>query len=176
MINLSWRLIKHTDLTVREKLKIAELKDQHWKYGIDSQIKWIMENILDNDYHVLGEENTKSGYVLRAYFNMVNIKIKLDKDEIEAIGIGNVCVDKNVEHSGYGKLLVLKANEYINLSEKQGALLCRKSLVDFYRKFGWKTAAAENAFVEENPYSRIIMLFPLKEDMMFSNIVISRSF
>lgn len=176
MKNLCWRLIKHSELLIPEEIRIANLKEQRWSYGIDSQIHWIKENIYDDDYHLLGEEKTEDGIVLIAYLNLVNVQIELDKNKIEAIGIGNVCVDKNFEHSGYGRSLVLKADEYITGLKKQGILLCKDSLIEFYRKCGWKIALAEKTFAAGVPYFHTVMLFPLNEDITYSRIIVSRNF
>ena len=52
-----WKTVKNTDLSVVEKLQIAELKNQYWPYGIASQIRWMKDNIQKNDVHLMGEES-----------------------------------------------------------------------------------------------------------------------
>jgi len=141
-----------------EKLRIAELKEQHWQYGIESQLQWMKDNIISNDYHLMGEEVDGEVVSLRAYISIIQLNIKIDGEIYDALGIGGVCVDKSIEHSGYGKLLVREACKYIISKGKTGILLCNDELKNFYEKCGWNQLIFERAEVAGIRYFNNIML------------------
>jgi predicted GNAT family N-acyltransferase len=130
----TFELVKNKDLSFKNLKKVADLKCQHWKYSIDEQVKWIKENIKDNDSHLLLLENTST---LIGYMNLVKIVVKSDLGEKAAFGIGNVCISKNVRKKGNGILLMQMSIFILNNFESLGILLCKPELNQFYQKSGW---------------------------------------
>lgn len=121
------------NLDVIKRKEIIELKQNYWKYSFDSQIKWMRENLSDNDKHILSYKDD----CLVAYLDLVDIKLRCDNNTFEALGMGNVCVHPNVSHKGYGVDIVKYANSIILENSKVGVLLCHDELVEFYKKCGW---------------------------------------
>ena len=171
MNEMEYNLVKHCDLSDDLRIKIAELKNQHWPYGIESQINWINNNTQANDYHLLGLDNNR---VIRAYLTIVNVKISNGEKIEDAVGIGGVCVDKRIEHSGIGKQLVTVANTYIKKKAKMGILLCKDMHIEFYKKCKWIKADYEMAFVDGQHFEEIVMTYPCV--LRSKSIVIDRNF
>ncbi len=171
MNELNWSIVAHRDLTNETRICIAELKNQHWSYGIESQLNWMSKNVHAEDSHLLGVD--RSG-TLRAYLTLVRIKVDYGEEENDAVGIGGVCVDKSVEHIGLGKQLVATANAYIESKTKIGLLLCKDGLVEFYKKCKWITVDCETAYVGGQSFDNIIMTYPF--DLKCKRISIDRNF
>lgn len=131
---LKIRLIRHKEITPEDVDKIIKLKSQHWNYSYESQYKWLYENIADNDFHLI-LENSK--HKLIAYLNIVYVDVECDGKSISHLGIGNVCVAKELKGMGYGILLMNIATYYIKLLNKTGILICKENLREFYKKTGW---------------------------------------
>lgn len=48
------KYIQNKDLTEEIKTQIIQIKEEHWHYGDTSQRKWLKDNLLANDVHLLG--------------------------------------------------------------------------------------------------------------------------
>ena len=96
MINLDWEIKKTIQVEKQDLNQIAELKDQHWTYGIESQIDWFINNTESDDIHIMGFEQN----VLKAYLSICTVIAKLDGSIQERLGVGCVCVASPNEHLG----------------------------------------------------------------------------
>lgn len=171
-MEIQWEIVENSNLSILDKERIAKLKDQHWKYGMQSQLKWLYDNIYKKDLHLLGRAKNSEIF---AYLNMVQLCVKFGDTQCDCIGIGNVCVDKIYEHAGYGMRLLREANKFIKQTDKQGILLCKNTLVGFYQKCDWKEIKALEVYVAFEKYQCNVMVYPerkAKEDI----IVIDRNF
>lgn len=171
---MNWKIVNHKDLSMAEGLRIAYLKDQHWPYGLESQILWMRDNIEAEDTHLMGEEQHGEKIDLLAYLTFTKVKTIVDEEQNNCIGVGGVCVDKSKQRSGLGKLLLQEAARYIITQEKTGILLCKDALVPFYEKCGWKLLKYQTAFVAGMKYEHNIML--LDKDCNCSNIILDKNF
>ena len=171
---MNWRVVKHKDLSMPESMRIAHLKDQHWPHGLESQLLWMKENIGMDDAHLMGEEREIDQIVLKAYITLTSLSVTIDDQRLECIGVGGVCVDKAVQHSGMGRLLMQEVGKFIKERVQLGILLCKDPLVPFYEKYGWKRVQYKTALVAGNNYMYNIML--LDKDCVCSNIIIDRNF
>ncbi len=167
---MNWKIVKHRDLSMAEGLKIAYLKDQHWPYGLESQIQWMKDNIALDDAHLMGEEQD----ILRAYITLTNLNVVIDGQQLDCTGVGGVCVDKAMQHTGLGRILMQQAGKHINEKSQIGILLCKDTLVPFYEKCGWKLLQYRTAFVSGSNYEYNIML--LGKNCTCSNIIIDKNF
>lgn len=156
-MNLTWKIVPHIKLLDCEKKEIAELKNMHWSYGIDSQMNWMNDNIKDFDLHLMGSNEKQK---LVAYMTIVRLSVSFDGGKEDALGVGGVCVNKNIEHRGYGRCLVQEANNFISQEGLKGLLLCKDGLVDFYKKCGWQNVVFSEAYVADKPFSYRIMAYP----------------
>lgn len=154
MIDLSIKIKTTSELSEKEIKALISLKQQHWDYSDERQMKWFAENIVTTDYHLMIYRHGK----LLSYMNIVNVSLVLnDQKTIEALGIGNVCVDKANEHLGLGALLLASVNSFIKKSKTCGVLLCRERLAGFYEKSGWKIYCGRVSVVG-NPFQGILMM------------------
>lgn len=159
--------IKHSDLDTYYLLKIIDLKNQHWDYSTQEHEDWIKNNIAKDDFHLLLTDNND---ILLAYLNMTNIEVVQNSQiKISGFGIGNVCVDKGFNNKGLGLLLMQIANYHIKNLEKQGFLLCKTSLVSFYKKANWQLFDGEFLVNHENIEAKLMYLLPISEKLISIN-------
>lgn len=171
MSDIKWQIIKHSDTDLELLIKIASIKDQHWTYGIDSQIEWINKNIRYNDYHLLGYVDKKPV----AYMSIVHVSVSIDEKLLDSLGIGNVCVDVEFGKKRLGSRLVCEANRFILDSGFTGILLCKSELIPFYKKNGWNVLEYKEAIVAGILYDKIVMLLE-NESPKCGKIVIDKNF
>jgi len=126
------KIVKHKNLDDNLLSQIVALKQLAWNYNIESHLKWIHENIKENDIHFLLYDNEE----LVAYMNLVEVHVNQNENEIPFWGIGNVC--SKYKGIGDGKKLMNEVNTFLTNSSLFGLLFCKKHLVEFYKKFDWK--------------------------------------
>jgi predicted GNAT family N-acyltransferase len=146
-------LVRSVDITPEILGKIISLKRQHWKYSIESNEKWISENLNADDHHLWIENN--SGEII-AYLNLVFLNVSFDGKIKKVLGIGNVCVAINESGKGIGYLLMLICNYYIRNIDMPAILLCKKTLSKFYKKTGWKEFNG-NTTIKGKDYQELVM-------------------
>ncbi len=143
------------ELAIEEIEEINSLKNQYWKHSADEHMKWFRENIKSNDNHIMlyggGEYN------LLAYLNIVHVDVAVNQRPHRMMGIGNVCVNMDKQHSGYGAILMSAANMFIKDKRSCGLLLCHEDLLSFYKKMGWSIMNVENALIHNQPFRFNIM-------------------
>jgi len=172
---MKWRIVNHNSISREDLLMISKLKDQHWSFGIDSQVDWIKKNIKDGDVHLIGEETvSERGIAIRAYATLTHLQVSIDNENHTGIGIGSVCVDKELLHQGLGKELILEANKYINNCKCLGVLLCKDYLVAFYKKCNWNLLKYNVAEVGGIDFKQNIMV--LDNVDFCRSIIINRNF
>ncbi len=176
MNNINFRIKSHKEISNLELNQIIALKDEHWSYGVESQKKWIESNLEPDDIHFM----CFYGEILVAYLNMIHIKIQVNDSSYKMLGIGNVCVEKNFEHSGWGKKLLLETNRFILDHHFKGILLCKENLIAFYKKCGWIKIENSNIMLINEKYHNYLMSFPVEtKDIIFhshNNIFIEKNF
>lgn len=128
------RLIRHSELVSEDIERIIKLKIQYWHYTYESHYKWLLNNINDDEFHLLLENYSNN---LIGYLNIVKVDVECDNNNIRHAGIGNVCVAKEFTGKGYGLLLMNAANFHINNINEPGMLLCKTNLIAFYIKANW---------------------------------------
>ena len=171
---MKWTIIENSNVSNEEILHIAELKNQHWPYGIDSQIQWMKENIHDDDVHLLGEIEFEKKRLLIAYITLSNVLVSMDGMDFIAIGVGGVCVSKKYQYNGIGTRLVIEANKYISDRKLPGILLCKDNLVKFYNRCNWQVLNYQEAMVDNNIFRHNIMFLDCMKSCVA--IAIDRNF
>lgn len=143
------------ELSERDFRSIIAIKQQHWDYSIDSQIKWFRKNIFDNDFHII----IKQGERIIAYLNLVNVNVFIDEKEYLALGVGNVCVDKEYKGLGWGLILIRIVNSLIKRQKRFGLLLCKDNLIGFYSKGDWKLFNVSKVRIGTLDYHNTVMIY-----------------
>lgn len=123
--------IQHKDILFRDILRIVNIKNVVWPHSLESQLKWIVENQKDKDFHVILKDNDED----LAYLNLCPVKADIDGKDTEFIGIGNVCT--KIHGIGYGGILIKEINTYFEKNYMRGLLFCKENVVDFYTNYGW---------------------------------------
>ena len=129
---MTLEIIKHKDILFRDLLRAIAVKSVAWPHPIESQVKWIIENIDEEDEHVFLKEDS----IDLAYMNLVKISFTANDTDYMAYGIGNVCAAE--KGKGYGRELMNRVNDYLKEKKICGLLFCRDALVPFYKLYGWE--------------------------------------
>lgn len=129
---MQFKFIKHKNLSDFELNRIIELKDQIWVHGFEKQVAWMKQNVSENDFHVLLENENN----LIAYAQLIQIDFLINNKQLKGLGISNVCaIEKG---KGVGKSLMNAVNTKLEKSKMQGLLFCQLKNVEFYKKCGWQ--------------------------------------
>lgn len=158
MRKILWKFVEHAQLTNDELILITKLKEQHWNYGLNSQIDWMKKNLQAEDTHLMGAFEGESEII--AYLSLVHVNVDFDGCVDIYMGLGNVCVSNNYSHCGLGSELVEQANDFIRMNSQKGILLCKNTLIDFYQKNRWILLDYLRSEVSNKEYKKEIMLFP----------------
>jgi hypothetical protein len=124
--------LENSEISYDQLSDVINLKKVHWNYSIEEHFVWVKENLNTDDIHVLMIEND----VLVGYLNLVRTEVLINDNLYNFFGIGNVCSRK--KNMGYGKTLLIEVNNYLLKNSCYGILLCKESLIDFYKKADWK--------------------------------------
>ena len=131
------QLIRHNDILFRDILRVISVKSVAWPYPIESQIKWIIDNMRTNDIHAFIREND----VDKAYMSLIPVVSLMNGHKEPFMGVGCVCsVNPGM---GGGKSLIISINQYFDTENYKGLLFCKESLISFYRKYNWKLIPPE---------------------------------
>lgn len=125
------KLIKHSEANLEDIEQVIDVKQKAWPYPLESQKKWIENNLSPDDIHVFLLADGKNA----AYLNLVKIHVNIDEEIYEGYGIGNVCAA--IKGRGYGNKLIKLTNSYIEDNNKLGLLFCHTPLVRFYSGCNW---------------------------------------
>lgn len=124
-------ITNNADVSQDLKHEICLVKRSFGQYTQESQIKWMAENLRNEDLHFLLYYNES----VVAYCNLVERVLTCDNETIEVLGVGNVC--SVTSGQGFGAALMLHVNKYMKNVSRVGLLLCKENLVSFYGKFDW---------------------------------------
>jgi GNAT superfamily N-acetyltransferase len=130
---ISIEFINNSDISEGLKLQICEFKNRNWEYPVQSHLDWMDTHLCDDDIHLLLKEDD----VPVAYLNMVCVNLEYDSRTVEALGIGNVCVDPAMKGRNYGRLIMSVADFYCRQNKMPGILFCQEKNVGFYRTCNW---------------------------------------
>ena len=126
-----FQVVNHKDILFRDILRAIAIKSFAWPYPVESQIKWIIENIKPEDKHVFLTDDGKD----EAYMTLSPVEGYINGELVGFYGVGCVCAANPGQ--GYGKALIESVNDYLKNNQYRGLLFCKKNLIDFYSKFNW---------------------------------------
>lgn len=125
-------LIKHSDASPEIIDRVIALKQKAWPYPLESQKKWIEENLSAEDIHVF----LIADHEYAAYLNLIKIQVCVNDQIYDGYGIGNVCA--SIKGKGFGNKLVRLTNNYLVEINKPGLLFCHTPLIRFYTGCNWE--------------------------------------
>lgn len=129
------QIIRHGDVSIQDILDIIDIKSLAWPYDADSQFRWIIKNLQENDMHFILRKEDSAEIV--AYLNLVEVEAVFEDGHTLCYGVGNVC--SRVRGIGLGRSIMESVNRFLTDSHEIGILLCKDALVPFYRKMGWSS-------------------------------------
>ena len=124
-------IIKHDDILFRDLLRAVTVKNAAWPHPVDSQLKWMIENMQPEDLHLFLKENGED----LAYMTISPVTASVNGVDTPFMGIGCVCSAKH--GVGLGKQLMEGVNKWLKDNNHKGLLFCKIELVQFYKKYGW---------------------------------------
>ena len=127
---ISKKLIK------KEIKEICLLKDQHWKFGLNSQLRWFENNVKKKDINNLLYIKSKLiGYTL---LRKRTCKIDNLEKKTNYLLFDTLIIDKNFRNIKLSNLLMNFNNLIIKDTGLFSFLVCENKLVNFYTKNEWK--------------------------------------
>ncbi len=144
-------------LTKKDISKILSLKEEHWKYGKQSQLKHFKKNYKKNDIN----NCIFKGKNLIGYTALKNRRYFYKKKEYFLFDA--LIIKKKFQKKKLSRLLMEFNNLIINFYEKPSFLLCEKKMVNFYKLFGWKRA--RNVVVKDSLTNKLVMSFNFKNKL-----------
>ena len=126
------QIIQHNDILFGDVLRAISLKSVAWPYPVESQVKWIIDNMRIDDMHVFLIDAGKD----LAYMTLSPVKGWVNGSLVSFYGVGCVCSAN--PGRGYGKMLIKSVNEYLLNNNCRGLLFCKKDLMGFYGKYNWE--------------------------------------
>lgn len=155
MMDLHIEVRDTEQLTIDYIQQINRLKNQHWSHSKEEHMKWFEENINSDDEHLMLWGKSR----LQAYLNLIHVEVKIEKCPYRMLGIGNVCVSKEKEHTGIGAILMAAANAVLRETGLCGLLLCHDNTLKFYENCGWKKMEVETSIVKEKLFIHHVMFY-----------------
>lgn len=125
------KIIRNSEILKQDIDEIIRIKSFAWPYPYLDQIKWLIDNLKDNDLHLILYNEDESV----AYLNLIIEELLIDGFVYNIYGVGNVCAI--AKGNGYGTILLKSTNQFIISKNKIGLLFCKPQLVAFYKKCGW---------------------------------------
>ena len=135
-------IIRHNDILFRDLLRAVAVKNVAWPHPVESQVKWIIDNMQPDDMHVFLKENGKD----KAYLTLSPVTATLNGVATPFMGVGCVCAAER--GIGLGYLLLESVNKWLVEHNHKGLLFCKQGLLKFYSKNGWRVIEPANVFFE----------------------------
>lgn len=140
MTNLE--IIRHNDILFRDLLRAVTVKNVAWPHSVESQVKWIIDNMQPDDMHVFLKENGED----KAYMTLSPVTATVNGVETPFMGVGCVCAAER--GIGLGNSLMESVNKWLVEHGHKGLLFCKQGLIKFYSKHGWKVIEPANVLFE----------------------------
>ena len=80
-------IIKHNDILFRDLLRAVAVKNVAWPHPVESQVKWIIDNMRPDDYHVFLKDDEQD----KAYMTLSPVTASVNGVETPFMGVGCVC-------------------------------------------------------------------------------------
>ena len=121
------------NVSPKELKEICLLKNEKWKYGINSQLKWFKQNINKKDiFNLLKIRGKIIGLTIlrRRSFEIRDKKKKY-------FLFDTLIISKQFQKKKLSSILMTLNNFVILKNNLLSILICDNDLLKFYKKFGW---------------------------------------
>jgi len=136
-------------------IDICKIKDEHWSFGLKSQLKYFKKNIKSFDIHNLMYKNNE----LVGYTVFRIRKIFLRGEYKKYLLLDSIIIKKNYRKKNYGRLLMRYNNKFIRNKKMLSILFSTKNRSNFFRKYLWKMLYRKNCILLDHKLSEKIMYF-----------------
>jgi len=151
--------LKRKGLSNKDVLNICKLKNEYWKYGVSSNLKWFKKNIKKNDIHnLLFFNNELIGYTLLRK-RIAFIKKKSIIKKINYFYFDTLVIKKIFRKKKYRKLIMRTNSKVIVKQKLHSFLICSKKSVKYYRKFKWNLISKKKFKLMDHQSSKNGMIF-----------------
>ena len=120
-------------ISSKELREICSLKNEQWKYNLNSQLKWFKKNIQKND--ICNLLKIKGKIIGLTILRKRTYKIQLKKGKY--LLFDTLIISKKFRKKKLSSLLMALNNFVIFNQNLLSLLICNNRLVKFYEKFGW---------------------------------------
>ena len=160
--NFCLKSIETSQLTNNEIKQICLLKDEQWKFGVTSQLKWFKNNVKKFDLHNLFYFRSKLvGYTL---LRKRSCKIENLNKNTHYLLLDSLVINKRYRSMKFSYLLMSFNNVMIKNSGLLSFLICSNELVSFYKKNYWTKLNNKDFSVVKYSFLPNGMIFNKKED------------
>lgn len=80
-------IIKHYDILFRDLLRAISIKSVAWPYSLESQVRWMVDNLHENDKHIFLKDDDKDV----AYMTLSPVSGIMNNAPVAFMGVGCVC-------------------------------------------------------------------------------------
>ena len=131
--------------------QIINLKNSQWDYGISSQLKWFnnKKNVFKSDLHFFLKKNKS----IVAYVQLGKRKYIINYKTGKYILFRTLIVLKSQRGKNLSNKIMNEGIKFIKLQKKPCFLLCKKKLVKFYKKYGFKELNKKKYKLEDHKNS-----------------------
>jgi len=121
------------------KLKICKLKDQTWRYGIQSQLKYFNDNSSKSDLHnLMFYENKLIGYTTLKKKSFLYQDKKNKFNKLYYLLFDSFVIKKKYRKMNFAHILISYDNNKIFNKNIPALLLCENKIINFYYNHFWK--------------------------------------
>ena len=135
---MKFQSIKTSKLQKDEVEQILNLKDSHWKYGYESQLKWFKKNVMIDDYHnIMKNNNEIIGYTYLGERKFEILDSKQSNEEKQYVLFATLIIKKQFRNSLNAFKMMRFNSEIILKIKRPSFLLTHSDRLNFYKYFGW---------------------------------------
>ena len=152
--------IKTIKLKKKQLLDIVELKDEHWKFGLKSQLLFFKKNFKSYDIHNLFYlSNVLIGYTAlkRRTFYKENKKKRY-------LLFDTLVIAKDHRNLKLSRTVMNFNNRIIRNNKIQSLLICEKKLCKFYEKFLWSKISKKTIEIKDYQTNKKLMGYNFKNN------------
>ena len=133
-MKINTKSILHEKINAKILDKIINLKMEEWIYSKTQHLNWIKKNLKKKDLHIILEVNNK----ICGYTCLRNKYFYHNKKRVYFYYFDTLILKKKLRNLKLSSVLMEYNMKKINHEYKLAVLVCKKNLVNFYKKFNWK--------------------------------------
>ena len=146
---------KTKELKKNQINEICKLKNTHWRYSFKSSLEWFKDYVKKNDIHNLIYSNSKLiGYTLLRIRTLF-----LEKKKKKYLYFDTFIIKKKYRKKNISNYLMKLNNKVIKKNKKISFLICKKEMINYYKKFGWSKMNRKIFLIKDQKFNKSGMCF-----------------